>query len=102
MKTKLSFTLLLFFVSLHLLAQQNPFIGGGTYSVQAGKVTAKNQIGTVPYDVNSKEKVELTYKIEGDKVYQKGVHTEADGSSHTFSDVFEKVRSKTAKTASNR
>jgi hypothetical protein len=74
------------------------FAIGGTYSVQAGKVTAKNQIGTVPYDVNSKEEVELTYKIEGDKVYQKGVYTEADGSSHIFSDVFEKVRSKTAKT----
>jgi hypothetical protein len=27
MKTKLTITLLLFFVSLHLLAQQNPFIG---------------------------------------------------------------------------
>ena len=75
---------------------------GGTHTMQAGKVIVKPEIGTVSY--SSKERTELTYQVEGDKIYQTGTHYEADGGKHTFSDVFQRVgtKPKIAKTTSTK
>jgi hypothetical protein len=75
---------------------------GGTHTMQAGKVIVKPEIGTVSY--SSKERTELTYQVEGDKIYQTGTHYEADGGNHTFSDVFQRVgaKPKIAKTTSTK
>lgn len=67
---------------------------GGTYTTKAGKITATTQMGSFPISPN--ERVEATKQVAGDKLTITGIHYEADGSSHKFTDVFQKVASKTA------
>lgn len=73
---------------------------GGTYTTKAGKIIAQSQMGSMPVD--PKERVEGTTQIAGDKITFTGIHYERDGSSHKFTDVFQKATAKkTAKTVSN-
>ena len=61
----------------------------GTYTTKADKIIAQSQI---PAMANGR--VEVTSQLTGDKITFTGIHRQTDGSSHTFTDVFQKVASK--------
>lgn len=69
------------------------YASGGIYTTKAGKIIAHSQMGSMPVD--PKERIEGTTQIAGDKITFTGIHYEADGSSHKFTDVFQKASSKT-------
>jgi hypothetical protein len=66
---------------------------GGTYTLEGNKVHAHLNFASFPIDQN--EKVEITQKVSGDKLYLNGFIMGADGKTTLrFADVFEKVNAK--------
>lgn len=71
----------------------------GTYQMEGNKFKPNFEMSSTPTD-NSR-KIEIIQRMEGNKLIWDGVLTDKEGK-HTWQDLFEKVNSKTAKTASNK
>jgi hypothetical protein len=66
------------------------FTGFGTYTIQNGKYTENLELANFTWDKNTK--LEFDYKVEGDKFYQKGTITNADGSKEEINHTFTRVK----------
>jgi hypothetical protein len=71
----------------------------GTYKMQGGKFVPDFALSSIPQQKG--RKAEAALRVEESKLYWDGVLTDSAGR-HTWQDVFEKVDTKTIKTASNR
>jgi hypothetical protein len=72
---------------------------GGTYAMQGDKMMLKFQMLSYPDD---KAQVEITQRMESGKLHWSGVVKQSDGKTMTFEDDYEKVNTKTIKTASTK
>ncbi|MDQ4140080.1 MAG: hypothetical protein M3142_06110 [Bacteroidota bacterium] len=68
----------------------------GTYTMQGNKIYPKLEFASFP--INKGDKVEITQRVENNKLYWDGTIKDANGKTTlTFSDVFQKVTGKTNK-----
>ena len=71
---------------------------GGTYTMQGNKIYPNLEYASFP--MNKGDKVEITQRVEGDKMYWNGTMKDAARKNIlTFEDVFHKVYTKTNKIA---
>lgn len=70
---------------------------GGTYSLQGNKFIPKFEMYSLKRDES--RQYDLTQEVKGNKLYMKGILTDKEGK-HTWEDVYERVDSRTGKTAS--
>ncbi|MDO1450787.1 hypothetical protein Q0590_31225 [Rhodocytophaga aerolata] len=78
------------FVVLDAKNNKVAYTGYGTYSVQNGKYIENAEYGN--FELDKSKKLEFDYKVEGDKFYQKGSVTLADGTINRINNSFTKVK----------
>lgn len=64
---------------------------GGTYTRHGNKYVESSDVAS--WDDYGKEKTDYTFKVEGNKFYQKGILTLADGTQVPIDEVWQKVKS---------